>query len=167
MENDDEKRALFLEWLSETANVSEACRASGIPRSTAYLWRSQDEQFAHAWDEANELGTDGLEDEAVRRGRDGVEEPVFYRGSECGAVRKYSDTLLIFMLKARRPDKFKDRIANEVSGPGGGPLLTEVEVVHHKLAPPLDNADGGIGAGEVGSEGPAELSSGSESSVGE
>ena len=33
-----------------------------------------------------------------------------------------SDTLLIFMLKARRPEKFKDRQSHEHSGPGGGPI---------------------------------------------
>ena len=42
-----------------------------------------------------ETGTDGLEDEAVRRAKNG------------------SDTLLIFMLKARRPEKFKERYSSE------------------------------------------------------
>ena len=34
---------------------------------------------------------------------------MFYRGEKCGLVRRYSDTLLIFMLKARRREKFVDR----------------------------------------------------------
>jgi len=120
--SDDERRAFFLEYLSETANVTESAKAAGISRRTVYFWREGDEDFAKAWDEAVELGTDALEDEAVRRGRDGVDEPVFYRGQECGSVRRYSDTLLIFMLKARRPGKFKDRLAAEHSGPEGGPI---------------------------------------------
>lgn len=35
-----------------------------------------------------------------------------------------SDTLMIFLLKARRPDKYKERRASELSGPGGGPIKT-------------------------------------------
>jgi hypothetical protein len=33
---------------------------------------------------------------------------VFHQGREIGAIREYSDTLLVFMLKARRPAKFRD-----------------------------------------------------------
>ena len=33
-----------------------------------------------------------------------------------------SDTLMIFMLKARRPEKYKERRASELSGPGGRPI---------------------------------------------
>ena len=52
----------------------------------------------------------------------GVDEPVFYQGAQCGAVRKYSDTLLIFMLKARRPEKYRERANVELTGQGGGPV---------------------------------------------
>ena len=31
---------------------------------------------------------------------------------------------MIFLLKARRPDKYKERRASELSGPGGGPIKT-------------------------------------------
>ena len=34
--------------------------------------------------------------------------PVFHQGKEIGSIREYSDTLLIFMLKARRPATFRD-----------------------------------------------------------
>ena len=59
-------------------------------------------------DEATELGTAALEDEAVRRAYHGVEEPVFYKGVQCGSITKYSDKLLIFLLKARDPAKYRD-----------------------------------------------------------
>jgi hypothetical protein len=142
---DDDRRWMFLERLAESANVTESAKAASISRRTLYNWRAADADFAKAWDEANELGTDALEDEALRRGHQGVDEPVFFRGVECGAVRRYSDTLLIFMLKARRPDKFKDRVASEVSGPGGGPMLSEVVVEHHAATAggPATGEDGG------------------------
>lgn len=103
------RRAAFLEALAETANVTHACKQALVPRRTAYQWREDVPKFADAWDDAVELGTDALEDEAVRRAHAGVDKPVFYQGEVCGAIREYSDTLLIFMLKARRPDKFKER----------------------------------------------------------
>jgi hypothetical protein len=55
-----------------------------------------------------------LEDEAKRRAHDGIDEPVFYQGEKCGVVRKYSDNLLIFMLKARRREKFSERSVRPV-----------------------------------------------------
>jgi hypothetical protein len=103
-----EKRAL-LDALAETANVTWACKAAKIPRRTAYEWRDADPVFSKGWEEAVELGTDALEDEAIRRGHAGVDKPVYQGGKQVGKLREYSDTLLIFMLKARRPDKFKER----------------------------------------------------------
>jgi hypothetical protein len=105
----DQKRAKFLARLVEGASIHAAATAAGIGRTTAYEWRDAEPEFAAAWDEAVEAGTDALEDEAIRRARSGVDEPVYYQGEKVGVVRRYSDTLLIFMLKARRPDKFKER----------------------------------------------------------
>jgi hypothetical protein len=56
-----------------------------------------------------------LEDEANRRAHDGVESPVIYKGKpvfvEGGPLKKheYSDTLLLALLKAYDPERFKDR----------------------------------------------------------
>lgn len=106
-----ENKEAFLNALGTTASVTAACEVAKIARSSAYEWRDADLPFAAAWDAAVVRGTDALEDEAIRRARLGVDEPVFYQGEECGTVRKYSDTLLIFMLKARRPEIFRDQIA--------------------------------------------------------
>jgi hypothetical protein len=56
-----------------------------------------------------EHGTDALEDEAVRRAVEGVIKPVFHQGKRVGTLRVFSDPLLMFLLRARRPDKFADR----------------------------------------------------------
>src|SRR6266699_1263767 len=37
-------------------------------------------------------------------------------GQICGHVRKHSDTLLIFLLKARRPEKYRERIEHQHGG---------------------------------------------------
>jgi hypothetical protein len=83
-------------------------RAHHHERSFVYDWRPAAPQFAADWAAVVDLGCDALEDEAVRRGCEGYLKPVFHQGKEVGAVREYSNTLLIFMLKARRPAKFRD-----------------------------------------------------------
>lgn len=80
----------------------------GISRQTAYDWRAADPKFAEAWEVAVELGTDSLEDEAIRRARVGTDKPVYQGGELVGHVREFSDTLMIFMLKARRPGKYRE-----------------------------------------------------------
>ena len=87
----DEKRVKFLASLAEGNSVARAAGDAGVGRSTAYEWREAEPEFASAWDDAVETGTDALEDEAVKRAKNG------------------SDTLLIFMLKARRREKFAER----------------------------------------------------------
>ncbi len=57
------------------------------------------------------LGYATLESEANRRAVEGVEKPVgWHRGQPGGYVRDYSDTLLIFLLKGLRPEKYQERL---------------------------------------------------------
>lgn len=113
------RQAEFIERLRENGGVvSYACRDVGIGRRTVYELRDRDESFREAWDEAVEHGTASLEAEAIRRARDGVSEPVFYKGAECGTVQRYSDSLLIFLLKSRRPETYRDRSSVQVENVG-------------------------------------------------
>ena len=118
------QRARFLESLASTGNVSASAAAVGLSRNTIYILRREDEEFADAFADAIEQATDALEAEARRRALDGVEEPVVSAGrlvvdpqtDKPLMVRRYSDTLMVTLLKAHRPDKFKDRAAVETSG---------------------------------------------------
>lgn len=114
------QRKAFLAALSDGLSISGAARQAGVARGTLYHWRDDDPDFAMGWRDAEEAGADALEDEALRRAVSGLVEPVFYGGKEVGEVRKYSDSLLVFLLKARRPDKYRDRVSAEVSGSNGG-----------------------------------------------
>jgi transposase-like protein len=122
----EEKRAAFLAVLAKGYSVTAAVEAAGLARSTVYAWRESDPAFAQAWEEAEESGTDRLEDVAYQRATDGVLEPVYQGGRLVGEVRKVSDTLAIFLLKGRRPWKFKDSFKAEVTGLEG-PALTDQE----------------------------------------
>ena len=79
-------RAAFVATLSETCNVTEACRAAGIGRSAAYQWRQDEASFAAAWDDALEAAADMLEQVAFERAKAG-----------------HSDRMLEILLKAHRP----------------------------------------------------------------
>lgn len=110
----------FLTALRETRSAAAAAERAGISRQSAYEHRQKDPEFAAAWATVDESITDDLEQEAVRRATDGVSEPVFYQGKEVGQVRRYSDSLLQFLLRGRRRDVYGDR--TEITGQGGGPI---------------------------------------------
>ena len=58
---------------------------------------------------------DALEGEAWRRAVEGVEEPVgWYKGESGGVVRRYSDTLLIVLMRGLMPERYGNRV--EVRG---------------------------------------------------
>ncbi len=64
------------------------------------------------------MGADALEDEAMRRAIDGVEKPVFRGGEVVGHVRDYSDSMLMFLLKSRKPEVFGGKGISEATESG-------------------------------------------------
>ena len=98
----------FFEVLSNTGNVRAACRAVQVQPSTVYRRRDADPDFAQEWRIADELATQLLEAAAWQRAVHGVEKPVFQGGRQVGSIQVYSDTDLIFLLKARAPEKYRD-----------------------------------------------------------
>lgn len=85
-------RPVFLEALRTHGMVTAAALAAGIHRDTAYFERSIDPMFAAEWREALDRGVEMLEDVAKKRAFEG------------------SDTLLIFLLKAHRPEIYRETI---------------------------------------------------------
>jgi len=115
-----ERQDRFLKALAETGIVSAAVAIAGTSRTRVYELRKHDPGFASAWDDAEEQAADGLEAEAWRRAVDGVPEPLVSAGrvvrdddGQPLAIRRYSDNLLLALLKARRPERFKDRAVVE------------------------------------------------------
>lgn len=117
----------FFATLAETGQVAKACRVAGISNVLVYRKRLEDERFSRAWAEALGVAVMTLEDEAVRRGRDGYEEPVFYQGAQVGVIRRYSDTMLIFLLKSHKPSVYNP--PNIIGGTGkDGSIQTNTTV---------------------------------------
>lgn len=90
------KRKRFLELVRDGQSIKKAAAAANIPRNTVYRWRQEDPDFAHEWDEAWEQGADHLEDIALSRAEDG------------------SELMTIFLLKGRRPGRYRDNVKHEV-----------------------------------------------------
>lgn len=133
----------FLNALAKVPNITAAARAAGISRRGAYDRREADPEFAAAWDDALEQSTDALVGAAYRRAFEGTEEPVFYQGEECGMVRRFSDRLAMFLLKAHRPQVYGDKSQVEMSGPDGGPIPVAIEQAIEKIYGIGDKPDGG------------------------
>jgi len=103
-------KAAFLQHYAENGVVLYACRAAGVGRTTFYDWLKKDARFAALHAQATEDAIDVLEQEAKRRAVDGWDEPVFQKGEAVGTVRKYSDNLLITLLKGKKPDVYRERL---------------------------------------------------------
>ena len=123
-------KPLFLNTLRGTGNVRLAASNAGVARQVVYRARDSSDKFRADWDEALEEARELLEAEARRRAAIGVDEPVFYKGEVVGQIRKYSDNLLMFLLKAHWPEKFRDNYGVEHSGPGGGPVKVDTKTQH-------------------------------------
>jgi len=101
--------ALFFEQLALTCNVTASAAAIGVSRQHVNHLRRTRKEFAKDWDNAMEQATDALESAARGRAIDGYQRPVYQRGELVGYEPCYSDALMITLLKAHRPEKFRDK----------------------------------------------------------
>lgn len=102
--------------LARGDTVKHAAESIHVPRQQMYVYRTADATLAAAWDAALDEGTEALEQEAKRRAVDGTDKPVYQQGMVVGHIREYSDTLLIFLLKARKPLTYRERVDVQHSG---------------------------------------------------
>lgn len=103
------KKRAFLAAFATLGNISRAAMVAGINRRTHTDWMTSDAEYVSAFEDAKQHGADALEEIAWAR---------------AGGLNKGSDTLLIFLLKGLRPEKFRERF--EHTGPNGGPIETKV-----------------------------------------
>lgn len=136
----------FIRALGDLGSPAAAAREAEINVRTAYARRRQNEAFREAWDEAIDRCTDLMEAEAKRRAVDGWDDPVYSGGQRIGMIRRYSDQLLMFLLKANRPEKYRDnyditklaRQINAIANAKDGPPPSVGSADH----PRIDGSDG-------------------------
>ena len=123
----------FLETLSRTGNSSAACQASHLTRRFINRMRENDPVFARDYNEAMEEAADLLEAEAWRRALEGVPQllvkagqPVLDADGTAITVRRYSDPLLVMLLRGCKPDKFQRRIGSAAVTLDPGAIIKEI-----------------------------------------
>lgn len=106
----------FLEAFEDEGMVSKACQVVGVSRQAVYAERQRNEEFAVAWADVEERVVERMEHEAYRRAVEGVEKPLVSAGRHVTNVTEYSDSLLQFLLKARRPERYRENVKVEHAG---------------------------------------------------
>jgi hypothetical protein len=136
--NTQRRKTKFLEAYKQAGTASEAARLTGIPRDTHTYWLKRSESYRQAFAAADDEATEVLEKEALRRAVDGREEDVYFNGQVVGKVRKYSDVLLIFLLKAKRPDVYRERYDARISANMNVQSMVRVVHEYHDGAPAIE-----------------------------
>jgi hypothetical protein len=116
----------FLDAVAESGDITSAAAKAKISRRAHYRWMETWKGYPQAFQRARERFADAVRAEAKRRAIDGWTEPVFYQGEACGAVRKFSDAVLLRLMEANCPE-FKRK--TEITGADGGPVQTRIEVI--------------------------------------
>lgn len=102
----------FLESYRQWANISYACEKADVPRANVYRWQEHDAEFATAMRLAGDAATERLEREAWRRATEGTpyKRTSYWHGEPVGTDEKveYSDNLLMLLLRARKPDTYRE-----------------------------------------------------------
>lgn len=92
------KKARFLEAYKKTGGIFTAAAAVDIAGTTVWEWRQADAEFDAAFNALKEKDTETLEHVAKVR------------------ATKKSDLLLMFLLKGRKPETYRDSVKLEHSG---------------------------------------------------
>jgi hypothetical protein len=129
-------QATFLTAYALHGIQSRAAKQAKVSVKTVDVERQRNEEFAVNYARAFEEACDNLESFAHRwatTGLDEVTENITYDAEGKIASRtvkttaNVSPTLLIFLLKAMRPKKYRDNLRIEQTGAGGGPIKVEID----------------------------------------
>ncbi|MBV7266166.1 hypothetical protein [Erythrobacter ani] len=98
-----ERQAAFLNALASTHSVTQAARAAGMSRQSAYALRARlkGEPFDLAWHAALRVRFDALAEAALERALHGVEVPHFYKGELVHTSRRFDERLTVALLAMR------------------------------------------------------------------
>ncbi|MEA3061305.1 MAG: hypothetical protein QOJ94_1086 [Sphingomonadales bacterium] len=100
----------FIAALADTGSVTAAAGEVVMTVQSCYRLRRSPgaEAFAAAWDAALQEASKRLADIAFDRAVNGVDDPVLDKEGRCVYVRtRYNDRLLMFLLRAHQPDRYR------------------------------------------------------------
>ena len=105
----DKKKKLIELVRKNGGNKAAAAATLGISRSTVEYHQKNDPVFKERLQQAREEAKQEVSEEIRRRGVEGWDEPVFFQGQEVGAIRRYSDNLLMARAKALMPEDYGNK----------------------------------------------------------
>lgn len=108
-------RPRFLAMLAITGSQITAAAHAKISYPTVRDHRRADPDFAHQITEADDHATELLKDRAMQLAMEGNMEAIYYMGVPVGYQRKFDSRLIVELLRARSPEKFKT--------PGQAPIV--------------------------------------------
>ena len=104
----------FLEHFAANGHLAWAAAAAGVTRTTVRQWQEHDEQFVLRFNEATNDAVEALEGEARERAVRGKMVREVWRGDkmvERIVEWRPSDTLLVKLLQALKPEKYGDKLS--------------------------------------------------------
>lgn len=131
----EDQQAMYINAIREHGLSASARALAGVSKKQLEFTIEQNADFAEQLEDALEYSADALEREARRRAVDGYEENVYFKGEYVGTQTRYSDALLIHLLKGRRKDVFGD--STKITGDKNAPL----QVVVRDIATEISNPD--------------------------
>lgn len=133
------KKAAFLAAYAECGTITRAAEIADCDRNAHNYWLEHDRAYPERFAQAERQASDRLEQEARRRAVDGLQKVKFHQGRPIMVQdpnfpndqskqipyveHEYSDMLLVVLLNANRPDKFRRNV--DVTS-GGKPIPVKV-----------------------------------------
>ena len=113
-----DEQAVFLREFAGDGRIKQTAKAVGSTPTAHYRWLRTSPHYREAFLEARDRAVDTFHDELVTRAVFGVERK---------ASRRYSDTLLMFLLKSLRPSVYREGPLDPATGERQ-PLLVKLDL---------------------------------------
>lgn len=135
-----EMQVRFLVQFAATGSMARSAEAVSTPTNLLSYqrvrkWIAEDPKFHDLYLEARLKFAESLEEEALRRGVKGISRDIYFQGEIVGTEMQYSDTLLLALLKANLPEKYKDRVDIKVD------VQRELQRIADEMGVPLADAE--------------------------
>jgi len=106
----DQAQAAAVRAMQQTGNRVVAADAAGVSLTTIEVYLRDKPEFRTAMDHAKAQYVAHLEKEALRRAVEGWDEDRMGAGGMTYAIRKFSDALLLHLLKKKDPEQHGDSV---------------------------------------------------------
>lgn len=109
------KQKEFLKAFANEPFVTRAAEKAQVTKQSHYYWMRTDEIYKKIFEGMSDIIVGDLEEIGQIRAIEGVTKEIFFQGQVCGTEQQFSDTLLMFFLKAKRPDIYRERTSIDLT----------------------------------------------------